>query len=123
MKAAMFGKVARACALSVALVLTAATTLAGGAAHAVSPQQREALEKLQEAQQKLTEEMKKQQQQDGKGDEQTGVNDPKEDVGIPKDDPYASPRNLREEILKAMGERAPDAYKDAIRKFYEELTK
>ncbi len=83
--------------------------------------QQEALEKLQEAQQNLDEQMK--QQQNGQSDDNTGLNDPKAKVGIPKDDPYASPRNLREEILKAMGERAPDAYRDAIRKFYEELTK
>jgi len=85
--------------------------------------QQEALEKLQEAQQSLDEQMKKQQQQNGQSEDNTGPNDPKAKVGIPKDDPYASPRNLREEILKAMGERAPDAYRDAIRKFYEELTK
>lgn len=85
--------------------------------------QQEALEKLQEAQQGLEEKMQQQQQQRGDNDEMTGVNDPKAKVGIPKDDPYALPRNLRDEILKAMGERAPDAYKDAIRKFYEELTK
>jgi len=84
--------------------------------------QQEALEKLQEAQQNLDEQMK-QQQQNGQSDDNNGLNDPKAKVGIPKDDPYASPRNLREEILKAMGERAPDAYRDAIRKFYEELTK
>lgn len=85
--------------------------------------QQEALEKLQEAQQQLEEKMEQQRQQQGNGEEMTGINDGKEKVEIPKDDPYASPRDLREEILKAMGERAPDAYKDAIRKFYEELTK
>lgn len=85
--------------------------------------QQEALEKLQEAQQSLDEMMKQQQQNGGQTEDQTGVNDPKAKVGIPKDDPYASPRLLREEILRAMQEKAPDAYKDAIRKFYEELTK
>ena len=85
--------------------------------------QQEALEKLQEAQQQLDEKMQQQQQQQQGNEDAVGVGDPKNKVGIPKNDPYASPRNLREEIMKAMGERAPDAYKDAIRKFYEELTK
>ncbi len=86
-----------------------------------SEKQQEALEKLQEAQQEMAEQMKKNQGQDGQ-DDTTGVNDPRAKVGIPKEDPYANPRNLRDEILKAMQERAPDKYRDAIRKFYEELT-
>ena len=38
-------------------------------------------------------------------------------------DPYAAPRSFREEVLKAMKERAPEKYKDAIQRFYEELIK
>ncbi len=84
--------------------------------------QQEALEKLQQAQQQLEEQMQRQ-KQSGESGPEDGLPDPKAKVDIPQDDPYASPRNLREEILRAMGERAPDSYKDAIRKFYEELTK
>lgn len=85
--------------------------------------QQEALEKLQQAQQQLKEAMEQQQDNAGQTDEMTGINDPRAEVGIPEDNPNAGPRDLREEILRAMGERAPESYKDAIRKFYEELTK
>jgi len=83
--------------------------------------QQEALEKLQQAQQQMSERMK--QKEGGQNDESTGVNNPKTKVEIPKDDPYARPRKLREEILRMMDEQAPDRYRDAIRKFYEDLTK
>ncbi|MFO0745694.1 MAG: DUF4175 family protein [Myxococcota bacterium] len=86
-------------------------------------QQQEALEKLQQAQQSMQERMKKSQKDGGTDDESTGVNNPKADVEIPKDDPYARPRKLREEILRMMEEQAPERYKDAIKKFYEDLTK
>jgi hypothetical protein len=92
-------------------------------ASSAKQKQQEALEKLQEAQQQLNEQMQKQQQQGGDNDETTGVNDPKAKVGIPKDDPNAKARNLRAEIIKAMQEKAPEQYKEVIRRFYEELTK
>jgi hypothetical protein len=85
--------------------------------------QQEALERLRQAQQSMQErQQQKGGRQNGQGDG-VGINDPKEKVGIPQDDPYAAPRNLREEILRAMQEDAPDAYKEAIRRFYEELTR
>ncbi|MCC6620849.1 MAG: DUF4175 family protein [Deltaproteobacteria bacterium] len=85
--------------------------------------QQEAMEKLQEAQQQMQERMKRSQRDGGQDDESTGVNNPKAEVEIPKDDPYARPRKLREEILKMMDEQAPERYRDAIKKFYEDLTK
>jgi hypothetical protein len=51
----------------------------------------------------------------------TGVNDPKAS-GTPKDDLYAPPRNLRENH-EGHGGAGAGSCKDAIRKFYEELTK
>jgi len=85
--------------------------------------QQEAMEKLQEAQQQMQERMKRSQRDGGQDDESTGVNNPKAEVEIPKEDPYARPRKLREEILKMMDEQAPERYRDAIKKFYEDLTK
>jgi len=83
--------------------------------------QQEALEHLEKAQQSMQQRM---QQKGGGGDEQqTGINDPKAKVDIPEEDPYAAPRTFREEVLKAMKERAPDKYRDAIQRFYEELIK
>ncbi len=84
--------------------------------------QQEAIEKLQEAKKNLDERMQQDQQKNGESD-QPGVNDPNAKVGIPKDDPNARARMLREEIIRAMQERAPEQYKEVIRKFYEELTK
>jgi len=85
--------------------------------------QQKALEKLREAQQAMQERMEKQgKQKPGQGGG-VGVNDPKEKVGIPDEDPYAAPRNLREEIMRAMQEDAPEKYKEVIRRFYEELTR
>jgi len=83
--------------------------------------QQEALEHLEKAQQSMQQRM---QQKGGKQDrDQTGINDPKAKVEIPEDDPYGAPRSFREEVLKAMKERAPEKYKDAIERFYEELIK
>lgn len=83
--------------------------------------QQEAIEKLQEAQKRLQERMG-QQKNGGEGD-QPGVNDPNEKVGIPDEDPNEKARKLRDEIIRAMKEKAPEQYKDVIKKFYEELTK
>ena len=83
--------------------------------------QQQALEALEKAQQAMQQRM--QQRSGDKGEQQTGVNDPKAKVEIPKDDPYAAPRSFREEVLRAMKERAPEKYKDAIERFYEELIK
>ncbi|TNF30249.1 MAG: DUF4175 family protein [Deltaproteobacteria bacterium] len=83
--------------------------------------QQEALEHLEKAQQNMQQRM---QQKGGKGPEdQAGINDPEAKVEIPDEDPYGAPRNFREEVLKAMKERAPERYKDAIQRFYEELIK
>jgi hypothetical protein len=63
------------------------------------------------------------QQKNGAEGDQPGVNDPNEKVGIPDEDPNEKARKLRDEIIRAMKEKAPEQYKDVIKKFYEELTK
>lgn len=85
-------------------------------------QQQDALERLEQAQQQMKERMQQQRRPGGKEDG-SGVVDPHAKVEIPKDDPYAGPKNFREEVLRAMKERAPETYKGAIEKFYEELLK
>lgn len=83
--------------------------------------QQEALERLEQAQQSMQEQMRQRSGQGGQ--EQTGVNDPRAKVEIPEDDPYAAPRDFREDVMRAMKERAPEKYRDAIERFYEELIK
>ncbi len=82
--------------------------------------QQQAAEELQSLEQKLAQK----QQQMKKGDqERGGVNDPNAKVAIPEEDKYEAPKAFREEVLKAMGEQAPEKYKEAIERFYKELVK
>ena len=90
-------------------------------AHGAENKQREALSKLQQAQDAMREQM--QQRGNGSGPEQTGVVNPNEKVEIPEDDRYQAPEDFRKEVLEAIKERAPEQYRDAIKRFYEELVK
>lgn len=102
----------------------AGNELGEGAPRDAENRQQEALERLREAQQAMKERMQRQKGSQPNGQEDgVGINDPNEKVGIPADDPYAAPRNLREEIMRAMQEDAPAAWKESIRRFYEELTR
>lgn len=102
----------------------AGSELGKGTPRDAESRQQEALERLREAQQAMKERMQRQKGSQPNGQEDgVGINDPNEKVGIPADDPYAAPRNLREEIMRAMQEDAPAAWKDSIRRFYEELTR
>jgi len=82
--------------------------------------QQRAIEQLEQAQQSLREQMQQQQQRGG-GEEMAGVNDPAARVEIPEEDPYARPRDFREEVMRAMQEQAPERYREAIERFYQEL--
>ena len=44
-------------------------------------------------------------------------------VRIPGADESSAPRAWRQELLDAMKERAPERYRDEVRRYYEELVK
>ena len=46
-----------------------------------------------------------------------------EPVRIPGADEYRAPKELREDILEAMKKKAPESYKEMIKRYYEELIK
>ena len=77
-----------------------------------------ALERLDSAMRSLDESMKRRR---GNASEQSGVNDPRERVVIPGDE--AVPRRFRQELLKAMKERAPKKYRKRIDRYYKDLVK
>ena len=55
---------------------------------------------------------------------QNGRNPDEEPVKIPGSDDYKPPETFREDILDAMKkEKPPDAYKDQVKRYYEELVK
>lgn len=47
----------------------------------------------------------------------------REKVEIPKPEQYKVPAEFREDILKAAKQGTPEAYKDAVRRYYEEIVK
>lgn len=89
---------------------------------AAQKHQREALDKLGQALEELDQKMSQSQKQGG-GSETVGPNDPRRKVAIPEAEDYKVPKEFREEILRAMKERAPERYKEQIERYYEELVK
>ena len=81
--------------------------------------QRAALDRLGEARKQIERRMK--QSQDSKGRDGVGINDPKRRVEIPEGADDRAKEAFREELLKAMKERAPERFKPAIDRYYEEL--
>ena len=61
--------------------------------------------------------------QDPRSDGTTGPNDPREKVAIPDAEAYEVPKEFREELLRAMKERAPKKFDKENKRFYEELVK
>jgi hypothetical protein len=47
----------------------------------------------------------------------------REPVRIPEADEYKAPREWRQELMEAMRERAPEKFRDEVRRYYEELVK
>lgn len=84
--------------------------------------QDDALEKLGEAMQQMEERFKRSEREGGEND-RAGVNDPERKVAIPQEDDYSVPKAFRDEILKAMREKAPPQYRKQIERFYKELVK
>jgi hypothetical protein len=44
-------------------------------------------------------------------------------VRIPNADEYKAPREWRQELMEAMRERAPEKFRDEVRRYYEELVR
>ena len=63
--------------------------------------------------------------QSGGGDEGGESFDPRsrEKVEIPKPEQYKVPAEFREDILKAAKQNTAEAYKEAVRRYYEEIVK
>ena len=47
----------------------------------------------------------------------------REPVRIPDADESKAPREWRQELMEAMRERAPEKFRDEVRRYYEELVK
>ena len=56
------------------------------------------------------------------GKRQSGRNQ-REPVRIPGADEIKAPREWRQELLEAMRERAPERFREEVRRYYEELVK
>lgn len=52
-----------------------------------------------------------------------GARASREPVRIPEADEYRAPREWRQELMDAMRERAPEKFRDEVRRYYEELVK
>lgn len=55
--------------------------------------------------------------------QQQGTRSTREPVRIPDAEAYRAPREWRQELLEAMRERAPEQYRDEVRRYYEELVR
>lgn len=116
----------------------AKSELGKGDAPGALSQERAALDKLRQLQQeleKMGESGKGQQggkgvplpfgQAPGGGEGQEGGHDPRsqDKVEIPKADQYKAPAEFREDIMEAAKQGTVENYKDAVRRYYEELVK
>jgi hypothetical protein len=52
-----------------------------------------------------------------------GARASRDPVRIPEADEYKAPREWRQELMEAMRERAPEKFRDEVRRYYEELVK
>jgi hypothetical protein len=98
----------------------AGAELEGQAPGEAGRHQREALERLEQAQKQLQQQMKS---KSGGQQEGVGQQESRKKVAIPDAEDHRAPEAFREELLKAMKERAPERFKGAIEKYYEELVK
>ena len=55
--------------------------------------------------------------------DQANQSNPLDHVEIPKPEQYKAPAEFREDILKAAKQGTPEAYKEAVRQYYEEIVK
>jgi soluble cytochrome b562 len=82
--------------------------------------QRAALDELSDAQSQFEKSSKNAQGSSSGGQ---GLKNSRDDVAIPEGDSYAAPEAFRRELIEAMKERAPAGYEEAVRRYYEELTR
>lgn len=82
--------------------------------------QRAALDQLSEAQSEF-----EQSSRDTPGGSSggQGTRRSRDEVAIPEGDGYAAPEAFRRELIEAMKERAPAGYEEAVRRYYEELSR
>jgi hypothetical protein len=66
---------------------------------------------------------RKEVQRERRPDEGRGTRADKEPVRIPGADEFTPPKEFRQDLLEAMKRAAPGAYKDAVKRYYEELVK
>jgi hypothetical protein len=83
--------------------------------------QRDALDQMGQAKGQIERHIRQTPRRQGRGS--VGLNRPDQKVEIPDSESFRSSSQLRDELLKAMGERAPEAYEEAIDQYYEELVK
>ncbi|MCB9727665.1 MAG: DUF4175 family protein [Deltaproteobacteria bacterium] len=98
----------------------ASEQLEGEAPDEAARHQREAMDRLQQAQKALQKKM----QSDPRGQQEgVGTDESRKKVAIPEAEDYRAPEAFRQELMKAMKERAPERFKRAIDRYYEELVK
>lgn len=78
--------------------------------------ERQAAEQLGQLRQQVSQ-SRRPREQDGRGGSQDEV------VKIPGADEYRAPRDFREDLLEAMKRAAPEAYRERVKRFYEELAR
>jgi len=82
--------------------------------------QRGALDELSEAQAQFEQSSK---DSSGGSTGGQGVRQSRDEVAIPEGSAHAAPEAFRKELIEAMKERAPAGYEEAVRRYYEELTR
>ena len=85
-----------------------------------SGHQRRALDALGAMKQAID---KRLQDASGRGGGGAGIHRRDQKIEIPKGEAQGSPKALRDALLKAMKERAPERYEEAIERYYEELVR
>jgi|GEM_PF-2032968 len=80
------------------------------------------LQNLRKHLQKMMKQQRKRKRKGGKGQGQRMRRRP-DDVKIPKASQHKAPKELRQDILKAMKEKIPHKYQEKSRKYYEKLVK
>ncbi len=95
--------------------------LGKGQAREAAARQQAALDTLKDAQQAM--ESRKPKPGNAPDGEADGAGSGKEKVAIPRENKPGGARQLRAEILRAMQEETPEAWRDAVKRFYEELTR
>jgi hypothetical protein len=89
------------------------------------PREQRAAQALEKLKDKLQQAMSPQGGQAGGGEEEgdRGAAMSREKVRIPGSEEHQTPKEFREDLLKAMKQAVPPAYRDLVRRYYEELVR